>query len=32
VIKRDKNKWSSDTLPKIKNFCEYFHDIVSNQE
>lgn len=29
MINRDKNKWRSDTLPKIKNFCEYFHDNVT---
>ena len=29
LLSRDKVKWDNDILPKLKNFCSYFHEIVS---
>jgi len=29
LLSRDKVKWDTVIIPKLKNFCEYFHDLVS---
>ena len=29
LLSRDKVKWNTEILPKLKNFCEHFHDLVS---
>lgn len=28
-IKRNKEEWNTQVLPKLKNFCEYFHSVLS---
>lgn len=29
LLKRDKDGWQTDILPKLKNFCEHFHSQLS---
>src|SRR6056300_1236423 len=29
LIERDDEKWNGDILPKLQNFCEHFHSMVS---
>src|SRR5210317_1044263 len=29
LIQRDDEKWTNDVLPKIQNFCEHFHSMLS---
>ena len=29
LLSRDTNLWNSEILPKLKNFCERFHELVS---
>lgn len=29
IVHRDKERWNTDILPKLKNFCEHFHSKIS---
>jgi len=29
LIQRDDGKWNNDILPKLQNFCEHFHNMLS---
>lgn len=29
LIQRDNEKWNNDILPKLQNFCEHFHSMLS---
>lgn len=29
LIQRNKRQWDTEVLPKLKNFCEYFHSLLS---
>lgn len=29
LIQRNRDEWNTQVLPKLKNFCEYFHSILS---
>lgn len=29
LIERDDKKWNEDILPKLENFCEHFHSVLS---
>lgn len=29
LIQRNKMQWDTEVLPKLKNFCEYFHSLLS---